>query len=520
MKIKQLRLSHACLALLFCLFGSRVFGVDACGTHIADDLVCARFAAWVYRDAPDLPEPGLPDDLIESGWETWSRHREKSGLDWALFINKRERKVILAFRGTEQWLQDLIEADLGGVLVQVPVRQYTEAASKALQVRSLIEQFDPGLRLILTGHSLGGGLAQYAGAVNHMEAVTFNPAWVNRATLQWGCGISRCDVSRIRSYLYRGDWVGMLQSMVVLNSRMRLRLLPSGSDIVRLNALVDTSDLMADPVDRAVLKSDAPILPPLGEIVIVGGDQISHKMDVLIAEMEELDNLDQAVACATHRNVLALDLLSLQPNRDPAVISSDFLSWSPLRMEEQETGSLVYTLQVRNEAAQELGVRVRVGEYRREGERPASGRESVRTRIAAGETTLIALPLQPPRNPGRYRATIILEGQRPSMSGVMLPGGFEKIRSEEVSFEVVSADQPTVVSPSRLALGSAPSDGMLVVAPNEIGVFVSREVASRHDKTTHTQSRGSLESTLENALDTIGKASEGMCKFLEGLFRR
>ena len=526
MTFNRFQLFGALLALVFCLFGFRVYGADACGTQISDDLVYARLAAWVYREAPALPEHGLPDDMIEGGWETWLRNREKSGLDWSLFINKRDRKVVLAFRGTDQWV-DLIGADLTGVITPVPVRQYTEAAGKARQVRSLIGQFDPGLRLILTGHSLGGGLAQYAGAVNHMEAVTFNPAWVSRGTLQWGCGNSLCDVSHIRNYLYSGDWVGMIQESVYLGSRYRLKLIPSNSDIVRLVALVGKSGILNDPVGLALLQSDAPILPPLGTIIIVGSDSIAHNLDDLIAGMEAVESRCRSEESAKQGDVPVLTQLSLEPDRDPAVISSDYLALTLLPIGGLAAGPLVYSLQVRNNAASKQNVRVRVGGYLKDGEQPTPGRGAVQARIAAGDSALIELPLRPPRNPGRYRATIILEGQPSGIVNAGLPDRYEPFHTAEVAFEVVAAGQLTGASPSRPVLKPTPSVSSPVVAPNEDSELFSSEDASSQQHAAQPQydrsPRGGLEGSMEalgSVLDTIGTAAGGLNSFLESLFGR
>ncbi|MBE1161434.1 Mbeg1-like protein [Dyella acidiphila] len=83
---------------------------------------------------------------------------------------------VLAFKGTsgaQDWKADATQA-LG-----LNTAQYDEATALATKAKAAF-----GDNLVLTGHSLGGGLASTASVITDTPAVTFNAAGVNDATLQ------------------------------------------------------------------------------------------------------------------------------------------------------------------------------------------------------------------------------------------------------------------------------------------------------------------------------------------------
>ncbi|MDR3220635.1 MAG: DUF2974 domain-containing protein [Candidatus Accumulibacter sp.] len=85
---------------------------------------------------------------------------------------------VIVFRGTQlRNLKDL-STNLSQFVNIVPER-YQWAAHLAQR----IAQDAPQARLLITGHSLGGGLAAYAALAHGVEAVAFNPAGLSRGAL-------------------------------------------------------------------------------------------------------------------------------------------------------------------------------------------------------------------------------------------------------------------------------------------------------------------------------------------------
>ena len=112
----------------------------------------------------------------------------------ANLYRSKDGTYYLAFRGTEgpnlaDWRCNA-EQGLGGL-----AGQYEQAANLAKLVARSV---GPNNRFIVTGHSLGGGLATYAALQNSLEAIVFNPASVHSS-------VADNARAKIRSHLVFGD---------------------------------------------------------------------------------------------------------------------------------------------------------------------------------------------------------------------------------------------------------------------------------------------------------------------------
>lgn len=107
--------------------------------------------------------------------------------------------AVLIFRGTQITSANDIMANIAQFTGSIPPK-YIWAASLAAQAARELN----GAPLILSGHSLGGGLAMYAGLKNRLPAVTFNPAGLSRAAFN---GLSDSDIiqagERTTTYISR-----------------------------------------------------------------------------------------------------------------------------------------------------------------------------------------------------------------------------------------------------------------------------------------------------------------------------
>ena len=127
----------------------------------------ARISAHIYYS-----DPGHPEAVKAKQGAAFKRLADaavmehSSGFQGAIYECGDE--WIVAYRGTESW--EDVKADINIGLGNVP-DQFTPAMElfkRAKQVKSLS-------KIIVTGHSLGGGLAQLVSAHTVALGVTFNP---------------------------------------------------------------------------------------------------------------------------------------------------------------------------------------------------------------------------------------------------------------------------------------------------------------------------------------------------------
>jgi hypothetical protein len=144
------------------------------------DLDLARLAQDVYRS--DDRQRGevagwralTDEEYRKVGIDPALRSNDASGFDAEIYTDGNGRYT-LAYRGTDagkDW-----GANLGQGL-GFETAQYNQAIVLAKQARTAF-----GDELVITGHSLGGGLAAVGSAVADTPAVTFNAAGVNDRTL-------------------------------------------------------------------------------------------------------------------------------------------------------------------------------------------------------------------------------------------------------------------------------------------------------------------------------------------------
>ncbi len=122
--------------------------------------------SWQRMDEPALRAAGIDPGLL---------HDSKSGFDASLYRDAAGA-VVVAYAGSDElkdWKHNLRQG-LG-----LQDAQYDQAIALAQQAKQAF-----GSELVLTGQSLGGGLAAAASMVTEVPAVTFNAAGVHDKTLQ------------------------------------------------------------------------------------------------------------------------------------------------------------------------------------------------------------------------------------------------------------------------------------------------------------------------------------------------
>ncbi|KLD74299.1 DUF2974 domain-containing protein [Xanthomonas hyacinthi] len=121
---------------------------------------------WTRLDDGAVQRAGIDPSML---------HDAKSGFD-AAFYRNAQGNVVLAFCGTDEgkdWKHNI------GQGLGFADAQYASAIQLGSQARQAF-----GQDLMISGHSLGGGLAAAAAMLNDVPAVTYNAAGVNDRTLE------------------------------------------------------------------------------------------------------------------------------------------------------------------------------------------------------------------------------------------------------------------------------------------------------------------------------------------------
>lgn len=134
---------------------------------------------------------------------------QTSGFNASIFTDG-DGHYVLAFPGsdsTPDWLNNLAQGQ------GLPATQYAQAVQLATQVD---RAFGKDGNLVITGHSLGGGLAGIASAQTGVAAVTFNAAGVHDDTMRmFGMNPEavkqEAEDGQIRAYSMDGEFLSSLQ---------------------------------------------------------------------------------------------------------------------------------------------------------------------------------------------------------------------------------------------------------------------------------------------------------------------
>ncbi|MEU1985604.1 hypothetical protein [Nocardia sp. NPDC019395] len=155
---------------------------------------------FVRLDRAELERAGIPPETLND---------QSSGLTSALYRDDAGRYV-LAFAGTyrtsfRSWKTNIVQG------MGRPARQYVLAGRLGKLARAAF-----GNDLVITGHSLGGGLATTAALKSGAPAVTFNPAGLSDQTIRGlrldpAAAQEYAAAGNVRTYVVAGDPLTALQ---------------------------------------------------------------------------------------------------------------------------------------------------------------------------------------------------------------------------------------------------------------------------------------------------------------------
>ncbi|CAM1370139.1 hypothetical protein TPENAI_60800 [Tenacibaculum litopenaei] len=148
---------------------------------------------------------------LVGGWKLSKKidfnRNSKSGLKGNLYERKLKNgrtEYAYVFAGTEDgddW-DDNIKQALGN----------SEQYSQAMEVSNALSVFYKQKELTFVGHSLGGGLANYSSLATNRSSITFNPAWVSKASVKKiNKAGNRAGIQR-NNYIHESDPLHIFQN--------------------------------------------------------------------------------------------------------------------------------------------------------------------------------------------------------------------------------------------------------------------------------------------------------------------
>ncbi|MEP6504414.1 MAG: hypothetical protein ABJD97_13845 [Betaproteobacteria bacterium] len=166
--------------------------VNAAAARLAqnnDAVELAKLALYSYDQYPNGGDFSYPDGKVPapSGWSVVPASKLPEGVSVEALERSRAvvyqtpedwpggQKTVLAFRGTADAEDAMVDYDQA---MSQPSAQYTAAMKAGREVAK-----GYGTDTLVTGHSLGGGKAQAAGALTGMGGTMFNSAGLNPATV-------------------------------------------------------------------------------------------------------------------------------------------------------------------------------------------------------------------------------------------------------------------------------------------------------------------------------------------------
>ncbi len=195
----------------------------------SEDYLLAKMSLVAYYDNPENPSESDPlkwntakqawDELYEDGWRITASTPYKHG-DFAVIVFIKEQSIVLAYRGSDaQGDWDGANLAIAGLDFDNWDVQFDEALTF---IKELIAQYqdNPDVSILVTGHSLGGSLAQLASKLFNLDGAAFDPGgaenllessayhtWITGGMVQPGYPLNQGPGDNFINYLISGSLV-------------------------------------------------------------------------------------------------------------------------------------------------------------------------------------------------------------------------------------------------------------------------------------------------------------------------
>src|SRR2546428_2422270 len=170
-------------------------------------------ASTSYGGSRPGPVPAGWKLLQTNDGKPLTRVDAKSGFEAAAYRNEMTGEIVVSYVGTNDW-RDVFGTYPGVISGSMPIPQFQQAVDFHNEVMGVVRVRCPGASVVLTGHSLGGLLAQAVSVVLRrmtdfaVPTVTFEAPGARSAIEKWLHESIDGLTSQITNYVHPSDEIG------------------------------------------------------------------------------------------------------------------------------------------------------------------------------------------------------------------------------------------------------------------------------------------------------------------------